>query len=70
MTEQAVSPLHRRMIEDMTIRKFAQKTQHDMCNGSRTSQTTSSAPPIQPNPTTYGAFCHAHHGSGVSSLQR
>jgi len=29
MTEQAVSPLRRRMIEDMTIRKFAQKTQHD-----------------------------------------
>jgi hypothetical protein len=21
------------MIEDMTIRKFAQKTQHDLCNG-------------------------------------
>src|SRR6266481_6152457 len=29
MTEQAASPLRRRMIEDMTIRKFAQKTQHD-----------------------------------------
>ncbi len=29
MTEQAVSPLRRRMIEDMTMRKFAQKTQHD-----------------------------------------
>src|SRR5258707_3315933 len=29
MTEQAVIPLRRRMIEDMTIRKFAQKTQHD-----------------------------------------
>ena len=29
MTEQAVSPLRRRMIEDMTIRKFAPKTQHD-----------------------------------------
>jgi integrase/recombinase XerD len=28
MTEQAISPLLRRMIEDMTIRKFAQKTQH------------------------------------------
>jgi hypothetical protein len=24
MTEQAISPLRRRMIEDMTIRKFAQ----------------------------------------------
>jgi len=29
MTVQAVSPLRRRMIEDMAIRKFAQKTQHD-----------------------------------------
>src|SRR5712671_676999 len=29
MTGQAVSPLRRRMIEDMTIRKFAQKTQDD-----------------------------------------
>ena len=29
MTEQAISPLRRRMIEDMTIRKFAPKTQQD-----------------------------------------
>src|SRR6516162_6397499 len=29
MTDQAVSPLRRRMIEDMTIRKFVAKTQHD-----------------------------------------
>jgi integrase/recombinase XerD len=29
MTEQVISQLRRRMIEDMTIRKFAQKTQHD-----------------------------------------
>ena len=29
MTEQAISPLRRRMIEDMTIRKFAAETQHD-----------------------------------------
>jgi integrase/recombinase XerD len=29
MTEQAVSPLRRRMIEDMSIRKLAPKTQHD-----------------------------------------
>jgi site-specific recombinase XerD len=29
MTEEAKSPLRRRMIEDMTIRKFAPKTQHD-----------------------------------------
>ena len=29
MTDEAVSPLRRRMIEDMSIRKFAAKTQHD-----------------------------------------
>lgn len=29
MIDEAVSPLRRRMIEDMTIRKFALKTQHD-----------------------------------------
>jgi integrase/recombinase XerD len=29
MTEQAMSPLRRRMIEDMSIRRFAAKTQHD-----------------------------------------
>ena len=29
MTDEAVSPLRRRMIEDMTIRKFAPKTQQD-----------------------------------------
>src|SRR5438477_1841260 len=29
MTEQAISPLRRRMIEDMAIRKFAPKTQQD-----------------------------------------
>ena len=29
MTDQATSPLRRRMIEDMTIRKFVPKTQHD-----------------------------------------
>ena len=29
MTDQAISPLRRHMIEDMTIRKLASKTQHD-----------------------------------------
>src|SRR6476469_6134135 len=29
MTDEAMSPLRQRMIEDMTIRKFAPKTQHD-----------------------------------------
>jgi integrase len=38
MTEQTMSPLRRRMIEDMTIRKFAPKTQHDYLQRSRTSR--------------------------------
>src|SRR5689334_18769947 len=29
MTQQAISPLRQRMIDDMAIRKFAPKTQHD-----------------------------------------
>jgi len=29
MTEQSISPLRRRMIEDMSVRHFASKTQHD-----------------------------------------
>jgi site-specific recombinase XerD len=29
MTNEAMSPLRRRMIEDMTIRNFGPKTQHD-----------------------------------------
>jgi hypothetical protein len=33
MTDQAISPLRRRMIEDMTIRKFAAKTQLSMPRG-------------------------------------
>jgi site-specific recombinase XerD len=33
MTDEAMSPLRRRMIEDMTIRKFAPKTQHDYVKG-------------------------------------
>jgi integrase/recombinase XerD len=28
MTDKAINPLRQRMIEDMTIRKFASKTQH------------------------------------------
>jgi hypothetical protein len=37
MTDEAISPLRRRMIEDMTIRKLAAKTQHDYVQGSRIS---------------------------------
>jgi hypothetical protein len=33
MIDEAMSPLRRRMIEDMTIRKLALKTQHDHVRG-------------------------------------
>ena len=33
MTDEALSPLRRRMIEDMTIRKFTPTTQHDYVQG-------------------------------------
>ncbi len=54
MTERAISPLRRCMIEDMTIRKFAQKTQRDYV--SRTLRATSNALLIQPNQKMYAAF--------------
>ena len=39
MTDEAMSPLRRRrMIEDMTIRKFAPKTQHDYVQRVKTSR--------------------------------
>jgi hypothetical protein len=41
MTEETVSPLRRRMIEDMTIRRFSNKTQADYIRPSRPSPTSS-----------------------------
>jgi integrase/recombinase XerD len=35
MTDEAISPLRRRMIEDMSIRKFAPKTSMTMSRGSK-----------------------------------
>ena len=37
MTDQVISPLRRRIIEDMAIRKLAPKTQHDYVQRVRTS---------------------------------
>jgi hypothetical protein len=56
MTDQAMSPLRRRMIEDMTIRKFAPKTQHDyLQRGSRTSRPILAARQTLRVPKTCGA---------------
>jgi len=48
MTDEAMSPLRRRMIEDVTIRKSAPKTQRDYVQGSRTSLRFSGDHPIRP----------------------
>src|ERR1700732_1817154 len=44
MTDQAISPLRRRMIEDMTIRTSRRKPNMTMCKGSRTSPRFSACP--------------------------
>jgi integrase/recombinase XerD len=58
MTEQVISQLRRRMIEDMTIRKFAQKTQHDYVRRVKEFRAILSDPPIQPNRRMYAAFSY------------
>ena len=52
MTDQAMSPLRRRMIEDMTIRKFAPKTQHDYVQRVKNFAASSVARPTQQVPRT------------------
>jgi hypothetical protein len=55
MTDQAMSPLRRRMIEDMTIWKLAPKTNMTTCKGSRTSRPILAARPTRRVPRTSGA---------------
>ena len=55
MTDQAISPLRRRMIEDMTIRKFASKTQHDYLQRVKNSRPILVARPTRQVPKTCGA---------------
>ena len=47
MIDECISPLRQRMIEDMTIRKFAPKTQHDYVQGSRTLRRSSATRPTR-----------------------
>ncbi len=56
MTDKAISPLRRRMIEDMAIRKFGQKTQHDYVRSVKDFAKFSAALPAPPSPKTYDAF--------------
>ena len=50
MTKMAISPLRRRMIEDMTVRNFVEKTQNETSATSRTSPPSSAGRPIRPRP--------------------
>ena len=43
MSQAPISPLRRRMIEDMTVRGFGEKTQSDYIRQSRTSHSSSAA---------------------------
>jgi integrase/recombinase XerD len=56
MTEQVISPSRRRMIEDMTIRKFATKTQHDYVQRVREFAAFLGRSPIRPERRTCAAF--------------
>ena len=55
MTVQAMSPIRRRMIKDMTIRKCAPKTHLTICRGSRTSRSILVARLTRQVSRTYGA---------------
>ena len=54
MTDKAISQLRQRMIEDMTIRKFASKTQHDYLQRVKNSRPILVARPTRQVPRTYG----------------
>ena len=56
MTNQAISPLRQRMIEDMTIRKLAPKTQQGYVRMIKTLPRSSAARPIPRASRTSGAF--------------
>ena len=55
MTDEAMSPLRRRMIEDMSIRKFAPKTQHDYLQRVKNLRPILAARPTLRVPRTCGA---------------
>ena len=47
MSHAPISPLRRRMIEDMTVRGFGEKTQSDYLRHVKTSPSSSAAPRIK-----------------------
>ena len=50
MIETPISPLRRRMIEDMTVRKFAARAQDDYIRAVKDSSAFLGAPPDTPRP--------------------
>jgi hypothetical protein len=56
MTEQAISPLRRCMSEDMTIRKFAPKSQHDYVRRVKEFASYLKRSPDTAKPEMYAAF--------------
>jgi hypothetical protein len=70
MTDEAVSPLRRRMIEDMTIRKFAAKTQHDYVQRSRTSLHFLGDHPIRRASRTCGATSYTWRRAALACQYR
>ena len=55
MTDESISPLRQRMIEDMTIRHFAPKTQHDYIQRVKNFAPISAARPTRRLPRTCAA---------------
>ena len=70
MTERAISPLRRRMIEDMTMRKFARKTQHDYVQRVKDFASYLKRSPATANPEDVRGFqLHlASSGAGVPKI--
>ena len=53
---EAISPLRHRMIEDMSVRKFSDKTRHDYICASRALPSSWAARRIRRPPRTYAAI--------------
>ena len=54
MTDECISPLRQRMIEDMSLRHFGEKTQKDYIRPSRTSRSSLADRPTRRQPRICG----------------
>jgi hypothetical protein len=63
MPEQTISPLRQRMIEDMTVRNFAEKTRNDYIRHVKMFTATH---PTRRRPRTFGAFRYTRHRSAYA----